>query len=121
MTLRTALKRFDYLVHRWIGITLGGMMFVWFTSGIVMMYYPYPELTESRQLALLRGYQPDESLIGFGRAAEAYRAREGRSEAADSAPSRVVGGRLMIWNQKAVYQLWHQQRRYVEPIGLVDA
>src|SRR6266516_3593760 len=119
MTLRTALKRFDYLVHRWIGITLGGMMFVWFTSGIVMMYYPYPELTESRQLALLHGYQPDESLIGFGRAAEVYRVRDGRSEPADSAATnRVVGGRLMIWNWKLVYQLWHQHRQYVEPIGL---
>jgi len=54
-------KRYNYLVHRWIGLFLGVMVFAWFVSGIVMMYYPYPVLTDSKKRALLRGVR-----AGFG-------------------------------------------------------
>ncbi|HJQ39476.1 MAG TPA: hypothetical protein VKB93_20220, partial [Thermoanaerobaculia bacterium] len=44
-------KTSNYLLHRWIGITLGVMTFVWFGSGIAMMYYPWPAPTASEELA----------------------------------------------------------------------
>jgi hypothetical protein len=64
-------KRLNYLLHRWIGILLGVQLLAWFISGIVMMHYPYPALTESKELALLQVFQPNDHLVGFRAAYEA--------------------------------------------------
>ncbi len=45
--------RLLFLIHRWFGITLGIVMLLWCLSGFVMMYKPYPELTEQQKSALL--------------------------------------------------------------------
>jgi uncharacterized iron-regulated membrane protein len=41
------------LVHRYLGIAVGLVMAMWCVSGIVMMYVPYPQLTEAGRLAHL--------------------------------------------------------------------
>jgi hypothetical protein len=46
-------KRQLHLWHRWLGIALGLLVLLWFGSGIVMMYVPYPSLTEQERMALL--------------------------------------------------------------------
>jgi hypothetical protein len=38
------------LAHRYLGIALGLLMLTWCLSGIVMMYVPYPRLSEERRL-----------------------------------------------------------------------
>jgi hypothetical protein len=43
-------KRTLYLTHRWFGIVMSIMFFLWFASGIVMMYVEYPELTERERV-----------------------------------------------------------------------
>jgi hypothetical protein len=43
------LKRQLHLWHRWVGIVLGLLVLLWFGSGIVMMYVPYPSLTEAER------------------------------------------------------------------------
>jgi hypothetical protein len=47
------LKRWFYLVHRWLGIALCVVMLAWFVSGVVMMYVGYPKLTVAERLAAL--------------------------------------------------------------------
>ena len=47
------MKRYLYLLHRWMGITLCLFMAMWFFSGVVMMYVGYPRLTLSERLASL--------------------------------------------------------------------
>lgn len=47
-------KRWLYLVHRWIGIATCLLLAMWFVSGAVMMYVPFPSLTEEERLAGLR-------------------------------------------------------------------
>lgn len=42
-----------FLTHRYLGIGLGIVMVLWCLSGFVMMYKPYPELSEIEQLELL--------------------------------------------------------------------
>jgi hypothetical protein len=123
------LKRLNYLTHRWIGIVLGILVFVWFASGIVMMYYPYPELTESQQLALLRAFEPPDDLIGFTRAAAAYDRwmRERPPAEHDGAGARAAGAagvvtaRLQLWDGHLVYRLFADTPRRPRDVGVVDA
>ncbi|MRW83344.1 PepSY domain-containing protein [Pseudoduganella sp. FT26W] len=46
-------KRQAHLWHRWLGIALGLLVLLWFGSGIVMMYVPYPALTEQERMVWL--------------------------------------------------------------------
>jgi len=108
------LKRLNYLTHRWIGIALGLLVFVWFGSGIVLMYYPYPELTESQQLSLLHGYEPDATLIGVKRAVELYAAQGGGQDS-------VAGARLERWDGHLVYALTREHRGRSQDIARIDA
>jgi hypothetical protein len=44
------LWRTTVIIHRYLGVALGLLMLVWFASGIVMMYVPYPGLTAKERL-----------------------------------------------------------------------
>jgi PepSY-associated TM region len=50
-SLSNHLKRWLYLVHRWLGIALCVVMVAWFVSGMVMLYVGYPKLTPAERLA----------------------------------------------------------------------
>ena len=41
------------VVHRYLGVALGLLMLLWFVSGIVMMYVPYPQRGESERTSAL--------------------------------------------------------------------
>jgi hypothetical protein len=41
------------VIHRYLGVALGLLMLVWFASGIVMMYVPYPQRGESERTVAL--------------------------------------------------------------------
>jgi len=43
-----------HLWHRWLGIVLGLLVLFWFISGLVMLYVPYPSLTQAERLVHLR-------------------------------------------------------------------
>ena len=45
------LKRWLILGHRWLGIGTGLFFATWVLSGLVMMYVPFPNLTEAARLA----------------------------------------------------------------------
>ena len=47
------LWRATIIAHRYLGVAVGLLMLVWFGSGVVMMYVPYPELTEKDRLSAL--------------------------------------------------------------------
>lgn len=51
-------KRTLHLLHRWLGIACGGLVLLWFGSGIVMMYVPYPALSEAERMAALVPLDP---------------------------------------------------------------
>lgn len=44
------LWRAAIITHRYLGVAVGLLMLVWFFSGIVMMYVPYPSLTSQNRL-----------------------------------------------------------------------
>lgn len=45
------IKRWLYLTHRWIGIATCLLFVLWFASGLVMLYVPFPSLDEEERLA----------------------------------------------------------------------
>ncbi|OYX66062.1 MAG: hypothetical protein B7Y88_06300 [Sphingomonadales bacterium 32-64-17] len=47
----TATKRWLYLTHRWIGIATCLLFVLWFVSGLVMLYVPFPSLDKEEELA----------------------------------------------------------------------
>lgn len=48
--MRPHLKRWLFLLHRWLGIAACLFFALWFVSGMVMMYIGYPKLTEAERL-----------------------------------------------------------------------
>ena len=44
-------RRWLYLVHRWVGIASCLFFAMWFGSGLVMLYVPYPSLSPTEALA----------------------------------------------------------------------
>src|SRR4051812_37092401 len=44
------LKRALIFVHRWLGVALCALFLLWFPSGIVMMYWQYPEVSARDRL-----------------------------------------------------------------------
>ena len=115
-------KRLNYVVHRWIGIALGLLVFVWFGSGIVMIYYPWPEPTASEQLARLQAFAPPSDAIGFAAARSAATRRFAQdSTTRNDATPTFAGGRLMMWNGRLTYALVRRSRRGELTGALVDA
>ena len=47
------LWRATVFTHRYLGVAVGLLMLMWFASGIVMMYVPYPQLTDKDRLSIL--------------------------------------------------------------------
>src|SRR5678816_960158 len=44
-------KRSLIFVHRWMGVALAILFMLWFSSGIVMMYWSYPQVNDLDRLA----------------------------------------------------------------------
>jgi len=51
MSAATRLDRCLAWFHRWAGIVLSVLFFAWFASGIILLYVPFPALSEQARLA----------------------------------------------------------------------
>lgn len=69
--MRLHLKRWLFLLHRWLGIAVCLFFALWFVSGMVMMYVGYPKLTEAERLRHLPPLDGSAALLA---PAEALRA-----------------------------------------------
>ena len=50
MSLPVQTKKYAILFHRWLGVAFCALFAMWFVSGIVMMYWTFPEITEREAL-----------------------------------------------------------------------
>lgn len=62
------MKRWLFLVHRWLGLFGCVLILLWFGTGFVMMYVPYPDLLESERLEHAAPIAIDRVRIGPARA-----------------------------------------------------
>jgi uncharacterized iron-regulated membrane protein len=46
-------KRWLFLTHRWIGVATCLLCAIWFVSGLVMLYVPYPSWSDDERIAML--------------------------------------------------------------------
>lgn len=65
------MKRYLFLLHRWLGILLCIFMALWFVSGVVMMYVGYPKLTQQERLAGLPALSSADCCISVSAARKA--------------------------------------------------
>ena len=101
----TQLKKALIFVHRWMGVSLCLLFLTWFASGIVLMYWDYPAVSEADRLSrapvldatairlspqeayarLQTDFQPDQVKLGTFDGGPAYRFRFGDAESIVSA------------------------------------
>ena len=65
--------RFLHLAHRWLGICAGVLVLVWFVSGLVMLYVPFPKLDVDTRVAHLDTLRTDAIQFSPAEAARACR------------------------------------------------
>jgi hypothetical protein len=91
------LKRVLIFAHRWIGVALSVIFLLWFASGIVMMYWSFPEVTAADRLDRLPSLNPDQIKISVSAATAALGndppAGQVRVTSFDGRPIYRFGGR----------------------------
>ena len=97
------MKRWLFLVHRWLGVVLCAFMAMWFVSGVVMMYVGYPKLTDGERLAALPALRAQGLAVDADAAVRAS-APAGRPGAAVPAPRSI---RLTSVAGRPVYVIAH--------------
>jgi len=45
-----AVRKYMILFHRWLGVVFSILFAMWFASGLVIMYWPYPEVSAEQRL-----------------------------------------------------------------------
>jgi hypothetical protein len=86
-------KRQLHLWHRWLGIALGLLVLLWFGSGIIMMYVPYPSLTESERMAWLAPIDARQVRVGAWQAWQAAQVGPATAGVPDEVRLTTVAGR----------------------------
>ncbi|MEM6413461.1 MAG: PepSY-associated TM helix domain-containing protein [Pseudomonadota bacterium] len=87
------IKRFLFLLHRWIGVTFSLLILLWFASGIVMMYVAFPTLTPSERFAHAPVLQTERLAVSPLKALEAL----------SEAPRPIAALRLSTVLQRPAY------------------
>jgi hypothetical protein len=57
--VNVAMKKFAIFIHRWMGVAFCLLFMWWFISGIFMMYWGYPTVTELDRLSRAPALDPD--------------------------------------------------------------
>lgn len=87
-------------LHKWLGVLFCGLFTVWFASGLVMMYWPYPRIDAKDRLA--RAGTVDGGAIQFTPEQAFARLADRRT------PNRVV---LSMLDGRPAYRLFHGNRQ----------
>jgi hypothetical protein len=98
LALRPAalLKRSLIFVHRWLGVALSIVFLLWFVSGIVMMYWTFPDVSARDRLQRAPVLRPDAIKVSPEEAVAALGGGQGpaqvRVTSFDGRPVYRIGG-----------------------------
>lgn len=95
------MKKALIFLHRWLGVGLALLFLMWFASGIVMYYVPFPALTQGERLT---GMQPLQAQGGCCLSAADAAARAGVK------PSEA---RLGMHGERPVWRMLGHEKRWV--------
>ncbi|RIV85513.1 hypothetical protein D2V17_10505 [Aurantiacibacter xanthus] len=110
----TATKRWLYLTHRWIGIATCLLFVLWFVSGLVMLYIPFPSLDEEEELAGLAPIAWEQ--VEHGPFEQGSGLRKVVLEMRDGRPI----WRVAPWEGES-YSIWADSGRSPTPVGRAEA
>jgi uncharacterized iron-regulated membrane protein len=103
------LKRALIFLHRWVGVVLSAIFLLWFASGIVMVYWSFPDVTAEDRLERLPTLEPERIRISVEAAATAL----GREQPTGQA-------RLTSFDGRPVYRFAGGRGRGVGPMVYAD-
>ena len=63
-----AVRKYLILYHRWLGVFFSLLFTVWFGSGLVLMYWPYPEVSVAQRLEALPLIAADQVKVSLSEA-----------------------------------------------------
>jgi uncharacterized iron-regulated membrane protein len=101
------LRRWLYIVHRWIGIGTCLLFAMWFISGVVMMYVAFPQLTDTERWMASPPIAWDKVQVSPDRAMEVAGLKRYPRDL-----------RLVMLNEEPVYRLlgWDGERKTVSAL-----
>ncbi|WP_051378637.1 PepSY domain-containing protein [Derxia gummosa] len=90
------MQRALYFIHRWAGVVLALFMFLWFGSGLVIMYAPPSALGRAEQLGNAEPLVPQAGWLSLGeawrRSATARLAADAAKPAGEARPATAMTG-----------------------------
>lgn len=101
----TILRKYAMLIHRWMGVAFCVLFLVWFASGIVMMYWGYPEIGEAERLTKLEVLDASRIQMIQISPEEAYRRLE-----LGGPPDRV---RINLLDGRPVYRFHYEADQFI--------
>lgn len=84
------MKKALLFLHKWLGVGLALLFLMWFASGIVMVYVPFPALSMDERLAGMRPLRLDGCCLGAHQAAA-------RADAGFTEARLGMHGALPVW------------------------
>ncbi len=81
------------LIHRWLGVAFCLLFAMWFASGMVMHFVPFPALAESERIAGLAAFNPQEVMVtprDALKALEVHKVRRMRLVAVGGSPTYIA-------------------------------
>jgi hypothetical protein len=64
-----AIRKYSILVHRWLGVFFSLLFAMWFASGLVLMYWPYPGVSAEQRLEKSEAIVANQVVVGLDEAA----------------------------------------------------
>ena len=108
------LKRWTLLLHHYLGAALGLLCAMWFLTGIVLMYAPFPEFRPERQFLRM---EPLDCAPCAGRLADALAAMPERDTTGDPRLGMLLG--QPVWRFRGTDRRTHLVR--ADDLSLLDS
>ncbi len=64
-----AIRKYSILIHRWLGVFFSLLFAMWFASGLVLMYWPYPGVSAEQRLEKNEAIVAKQIVLGLDEAA----------------------------------------------------